>query len=57
MSKVFLKASLVFLVLGLIGCTTVTRENIKSVVTAQKERRAEKDCPCEVNVIIVNESD
>ena len=57
MSKVFLKASLVFLALGLVGCTSVTREQIKSVVTAQREHHEEKDCPCEVNVIIVNESD
>lgn len=48
---------LLLLVLGLVGCTTVTREKIKSVVTAQREHQEERGCECEVNVVIVNESD
>lgn len=57
MSKVFIKASLVFLVLGLIGCTTVTREQIKSVVTAQREHHEEKDRDCECTVIVVTDKE
>jgi len=51
MSKVLLKASLVFLVLGLMGCTSVTREQVKSVVTAQREHQEERDCECTVIVV------
>ena len=55
MSKVLLKASLVFLALGMIGCTTVTREQIKSVVTAQREHHEAEDRDCECTVIVVTE--
>ena len=55
MSKVLLKASLVFLALGLVGCTAVTREQIKSVVTAQREHHEAEDRDCECTVIVVTE--
>ena len=48
---------LLVLFLSLVGCTTVAREQIKSVVTAQREHQEERDCECPVNIVIVNESD
>lgn len=57
MSKMFLKASLVFLALVLVGCASVTREQIKSVITAQREHHEEKERDCECTVIVVTEKE
>ena len=52
MSKVFLlKVCLVFLVLGLMGCTSVTREQIKSVVAEKREHPEERAFECTVIVV------
>jgi uncharacterized protein YceK len=48
---------LALLVLGLVGCTSVTREQIKSVVTAQREHHEDKDRDCECTVIVVTEKE
>lgn len=55
MSKVLLKASLVFLALGLVGCTTVTGERIKEAVAHKREQQQNKDRDCECTVIVVTE--
>jgi uncharacterized protein YceK len=48
---------LALLVLGLVGCTSVTREQIKSVVTAQREYHEDKGRDCECTVIVVTEKE
>lgn len=55
MSKVLLKASVVYLALGLVGCTAVTGERIKEAVSHKSEQQQNKDCQC--TVIVINESD
>ena len=55
MSKVLLKASLVFLALWLVGCTAVTGERIKEAVAAKKEHQQDKDCQCTLIVITEKE--
>ena len=56
MSKVLLKASLVYLVLGLVGCTAVTGERIKEAVSHKREQQQNGDCQCTVTIVI-NERD
>lgn len=48
---------LALLVLGLVGCASVTREQIKSVITAQREHHEEKDRDCGCTVIVVTDKE